>query len=490
MKRREFLKLSAGTMITATVAGCVSEQFLKNPTPRSRPNIVFVLMDDLGWLDPACFGSPVIKTPTMDRLAQRGCRFTNFYVSAPVCSPSRAGCLTGQIQNRFGMQDVIHTGNFSSSVFHHLPLEEPTYPRQLKKAGYRTCHVGKWHLSHLDFPGEPWPDDYGFDHFLILEGGGSGMYENPTNWVRNRKIVDGKLADWSADLYIDEAISFIESCDDQPFLLNLWPWAPHEPIVTSPEYKALYADRPESEQVYFGAITQFDNALGRLIAYLEKHKLMENTIIVLTSDNGPELMSGVLKPDGEVMSWGKNSRGATAFRDRKHDIYEGGIRVPGIIRWDGVVEPGTVSNIPVSTLDLFPTFCAIGGAPLPQNVPFDGGDFRSAFKGKPISRPHPLYWQYNYAAEAHKGFGIGSPPLAIRDGQWKLMSDFKFENVELHNLDIDPSEQWNFAKEYPEITQRLLTELRKIYDDVNKPYPSERYLNPAIIEMKKKQGSK
>ena len=490
MKRRDFLKLSAGTMITAAVEGCVSKQFSKTHAARSRPNIVFVLMDDLGWLDIACFGSPIIKTPTMDRLAKQGCRFTNFYVTSPVCSPSRAGCLTGRIPNRFDMQDVIHTGEYSSSVYHHLPLEEPTYARQLKKAGYRTCHIGKWHLSCVDFPGEPWPDDYGFEHFLICEGGGSGKYENPTDWIRNRKKVEGKLADWSADLYVDEAIKFIESCDNQPFLINLWPWAPHEPIITSPKYKALYADRPEPEQNYFGAITQFDNALGRLITYLEKHKLVENTLIVLTSDNGPEFMAGALIPNGNVMPFGANSRGATPFRDRKHDIYEGGIRLPAIMRWDGVIEAGSVSSVQVSTLDLFPTFCAISGAQLPRDVVFDGGDFRSALKGKPVLRPHLLYWQYNYA-EAHKSpFGMGSPQLAIRDGQWKLMCDLKFENIELYNLDIDPAERWNFVKGYPEITQRLLTELHKLFDEVNKPYPSVRYLNSTILEMKTKQGVK
>jgi arylsulfatase A len=289
-------------------------------------------------------------------------------------------------------------------------------------------------------------------------------------------------------LYVDEAIRFIDSCGKQPFLVNLWPFTPHEPIKTAPEYKAMYADRPESEQVYFGAVTQFDSALGRLITYLEKQKLIDNTLIILTSDNGPELMGGVVIPGGGTMPWGDNCRGATAFRDRKHDIYEGGIRVPGIIRWDGVVKPNTISNIPVSTLDLFPTFCAISGAKLPENGFFDGGDFRSALKGKPISRPHSLYWQYNYAAEAHKVYGIGSPPLAIRDKQWKLMSDFKFENIELYNLDIDPSEQWNFVKAYPDVTKQLLAELREIYDAVNKPYPSERYLNPVILEIKAKQG--
>ena len=482
MKRRDFLKLSAGTMFTAAVEGCVSEQFSKTLAARSRPNVVFVLMDDLGWLDIACFGNPVIKTLTMDRLAQQGCRFTNFYVTSPVCSPSRAGCLTGRIPNRFDMQDVIHTGEYSSSIYHHLPLQEPTYARQLKKVGYRTCHIGKWHLSCVDLPGEPWPDEYGFEHFLICEGGGSGKYENPTNWIRNRKKVEGKLADWSADLYVDEAIRFIDACNNQPFLINLWPWAPHEPIKTSQKYKALYADRPEPEQVYFGAITQFDDALGRLITYLEKHRLIENTLIVLTSDNGPEFMAGALIPSGNVMSFGANSRGTTPFRDRKYDIYEGGIRLPAIMRWDGVIEAGSISSVQVSTLDLFPTFCAISGAQLPQNVSFDGGDFRSALKGKPVSRPHPLYWQYNYA-EAHRpSLGVGSPQLAIREGQWKLMCDLKFENIELYNLDIDPSEQWNFAKGYPEITQRLLTELHKLFDEVNKPYPSVRYLNPTILE--------
>jgi arylsulfatase len=251
----------------------------------------------------------------------------------------------------------------------------------------------------------------------------------------------------------------------------------------------MYADRSEEEQTYFGTITQFDHALGRLLKYLDDNDLSNNTLIVFSSDNGPELMAGTLLPDGKVAPWGKTSRGSTLFRDRKHDIYDGGIKVPGIIRWPGVVKPDTVSHVPISTIDMLPTLCAVANAPLPENILLDGGDFRPAFEGKQVDRPHALYWQFNFS-KSHTVWGVQSPDLAIRDKQWKLMCDFGFKNVELYNLDIDPGERWNFVKGRPEVASRLLEELKAIYESVNKPYPHERYLNQQIVERIKKQQKK
>ena len=492
--RRDFLELAAGGALTAAFSGCASVAERFDFSKDKCPNIIFILTDDLGWRDLGCYDHPALRTPNLDRLAEQGCRFTDFYVTAPVCAPSRAGCLTGRIQNRFNMQEVINPGlgDSAAPIYHHLPHQEPTYARQLKQAGYHTGHVGKWHLSCLGLAGEPSPAEYGFDYYITLEGSGTGYYKNPSNWTRNGAVIKGKLADWTADLYIDESIRFIESAGGKPFCLNLWTYAPHTPISTADEFKALYADRTEQEQVYFGAVTQLDHALGRLFKYLEDKGLSENTLIVFTSDNGPELMEGALIPDDRALPWGKiYTRGSTAFRDRKHDIYEGGIRVPAIIKWPGKVEPTTTSHVPVSTLDFFPTFCSIAGVTLPENIQLDGGDFRPAFEGKQIKRPHSLYWQFNFANGpiSHNFWGLSSPHLAVRKNHWKLMCDLDFTNQELYNLDIDPTEQCNLIKCHLEIAQPMLEELKTIYQDVNKPYPEERYLNPNILELvKKKKG--
>jgi len=451
------------------------------------PNILFVLTDDLGWMDMGCYWHPVLKTPHLDRLAAEGCLMTNFYGAAPICSPSRAGCLTGRIQARFGMEDIVHPGQLSSKPYHHLPIEQPTFARTLRDAGYFTGHIGKWHLTLPGFDSEPRISDYGFDYYCTSENRrqyiGAGHYQDPTDWLRNGEIVKGKLADWTADLYAEESIRFMEAAGERPFLLNLWVHAPHEPIVTAPEFKGLYAERPEPEQTYFGCVTQLDAALGRIFGYLQEKNLDENTIIIFTSDNGPEFMAGFELPNGEVMSWGANSRGATPFRDRKHDLHEGGLRVPALIRWPGETTPGSISHVPVSLIDLYPTFCAMTGAPEPT-LALDGGDLRPALKGQPVNRPHPLYWQFIYAGGpiSHRHIGMESPQVALRDGAWKLMCDMDYSDVRLYNLDVDPSERWNFAKGYPDVTARMMTELKRIHSDVNKPYPTERYLNPEITQ--------
>lgn len=460
----------------------------------SQPNFIFIFADDLGWGDLGCYGHPVLRTPNMDRLAAEGCRFTEFYVTSPICAASRAGVLTGRDQNRFGLKHILNSGGAPRVIplYHHLPPEEPTLPGQLQRAGYRTGHIGKFHLSMLGQKGEPWPDQYGFDHYFVAEGGGSGIYRNPSNWIRNGEMQKGKLAEWTTDLYIEESIRFIEQSEGQPFYLQLWPFTPHEPVDCAERYKEMYSGRTKIEQEYFGCITQLDDALGRLFDYLTRNGLDKNTVLVLSSDNGPENpLFGY-----EVASSTGGLRGS------KHTIYEGGIRVPGIVRWPGLTRPGTVSNVPVSTLDLFPTFCAAAGVELPENLLLDGGDFRPAIEGNPVQRPHSLYWQFEINRFwQHTGEEYIGPQLAIRKDYWKLLINDIFSRedprwhtaeqrrffraskdlpAELYNLDTDPGERWNLAEVYPEIAQDMLQEMEAVYLDVNAPYPREKYLNPEI----------
>ena len=345
------------------------------------------------------------------------------------------------------------------------------------EAGYTTGHIGKWHLSMLDHrdKGEPTPTDYGFDYWFTLEGGGgSGAYKDPTGWTRNGKKVPGKHADWTNELYFDDAISFIEGNKQKPFYLNIWSFTPHEYHKCPQTYKDMYADRTPQEQVYMGSLTHYDHELGRFMKYLDDTGLADNTVIIFASDNGPE---------SALLPWGPTSRGRTPFKGHKHVLYEGGIRVPGIVRWPGLTQPGSECNIAVSTLDLFPTLCKAANAPLPNNPqqPLDGGDLRDAIKGKQVNRRQPLYWQYEFAPSHYVIASGVSKALAMRDGCWKLMSDRSFENFELYNLDIDPAEHWNLVRQHPDIAQRLKVKLKKIFDEVNGPYQQKaKYMNPNI----------
>jgi len=486
MNRREFLGNSIFSGLTmmglaggglGIITRAYAAQSPAGNKKRKRPNIIFFFTDDQGWGDMGAYGHPVLKTPNMDRLAAESCKFTNFYVTAPVCSPSRAGAMTGRIQNRFGMTSIINakaicptTKDFMVNVpvFHHVPVDEPMLPRQLQKAGYCTGHVGKWHLSLIGrHKTEPTPFDYGFDFWSTNRGSGEDGQIGKSLLPKERHLWPGK--------FIDEGIRFIKEANDQPFYLNVWTLAPHGPHDYCPKrYRQMYSDRTPEEQVYFGCVTQLDEEMGRLLKYLDETGLSENTIFIFVSDNGPE---------SAIVPWGPTSRGRTPFRGNKHLLYEGGIRVPGIVRWPGVTKAGSVCDIPVSTLDLFPTLCAAAGAALPDDPekPLDGGDFRQAIQGKPVKRPHPLYWQYELSL-SHKFIGaVISPPLAMRDGHWKIMSDRSFENIELYNLDIDPCEHWNLAKQHPKIAKRMFKQLKSLFEEVNGPYSQRaKYYNPNI----------
>ncbi len=316
------------------------------------PNIVLMLADDLGWADLGCYGSPQTKTPHLDQLAQEGTRFTDFYAASAVCSPSRAAFLTGRFAVRAGVYSWIHTSHKM-----HLRVEETTLAEILKGHGYSTAHVGKWHLGYDLEAGSgpgPNPGDHGFDHWLATGNNASPSHENPNNFVRNGVAV-GETEGYSCQLVVDEAISWLESGRDpqKPFFLNVWFHEPHQRVAAPPRFRDRHLNT--KLPAYYGCIENMDDAIGRLLAKLDALGVKEETLIVFTSDNG---------------SYQAGSNGT--LQGRKTQLWEGGIRVPGIMRFPGVIPAGSVQSAPAGLVDLLPTVCAVAGCQPPQDRIVDG----------------------------------------------------------------------------------------------------------------------
>jgi len=421
-----------------------------------KPNILVILCDDLGYGDLGCFGHPVIESPHLDRLASQGLRLTSCYAAAPVCSPARAGLITGRTPNRAGVYDWIPDGSPM-----HLRQHELSVASIMKDAGYHTCHVGKWHLNgKFNHPEQPQPGDHGFEYWFSTQNNALLTHANPVNFARNGKAV-GPLQGFSSTLIVDEAIRWLDERDSaRPFCLFVWFHSPHEVIATAEAYVERYLNRSagRKQAEYFGNVTQMDEEVGRLLGAVDTAETGDNTFVFFTSDNGPETLN----------RYGPNSSRSYGvpgpLRGMKLHMYEGGIRVPGIVRWPGHARPGSTSDEPISGVDVLPTLCEIAGADLPARPRLDGASFLPALSGKSVDRSVPLYWQYDRA--------LSHPKVALRDGDWKLLADAELKTFELYNLRDDVAEAKNLAKQEPKRTQRLAEKLRKLHADVKRDGPT------------------
>lgn len=424
--------------------------FVQAANKPALPNIVFLLADDLGYGDVGCFGNPAMKTPNLDRLAERGLKLTHYYSAAPVCSPSRAALLTGRIPQRYGIRDWIPA---SSGIY--LPRSEVGVATLLKKAGYKTALIGKWHVNSRMDGSEPTPGDFGFDHWFATQNNAHPSHESPTNFVRNGKAV-GPLKGNSSTLIVNEALRFLDGLKGGPFLLFIWFHAPHEPIAVPPKFSGIYADLADpTKRQYRGCITLMDHEVGRLGDHLDKKKLADNTLVFFSSDNGPETLK---RYGGAERSHGS----AGSLRGMKLHMHEGGYRVPGILVWPGRVPMGRVSAEPVSGIDLLPTFCDLAGVAVPTDRSLDGTNWRPLLDGKPLRREKALYWQYD-AALSHPW------KVAMREGPWKLLADGKLEKFALYNLEEDEAEKQDLAQAEPERVRLMAATLRERHRDVNPP---------------------
>ena len=427
----------------------------------TRPNFVVILCDDLGYGDLGCFGHPHIQTPNLDRLAQQGIRLTSCYSSAPVCSSSRAGLLTGRTPSRVGVYDWIPNNHVV-----HLRQNEVTIATLLKNAGYDTAHVGKWHCNgKFNSDEQPQPGDHGFAHWYSTQNNAAPSHENPNNFVRNGQAV-GPQEGFSCQLVASEAIDWLKTKRDaeRPFFLFTCFHEPHEPVASPRELVARYSSVAENEDEaqYFANVANMDAAVGRIVRTIDELGLGENTLIVFTSDNGPETLK---RYRGATRSYGS----AGELRAMKLWMYEGGIRVPGIVRWTGRVKPGQTVDEPFCGLDLLPTLCDLGGAMVPQDRAYDGANAVAILDGEPVQRPRPLYWHYYRA--------LGVPKAAMRIGDWMILGhraagpETPGRNVdpasmaviaaeelagfELYNLKSDLAQQHDLADQEPQRLQEM-----------------------------------
>jgi arylsulfatase A len=405
-----------------------------------QPNIVMFLADDLGWGDLGCYGCKNIKTPNLDHFATQGLLLTHCYSGSAVCSPSRSALLTGRTPHRNGVFTWIAEG---SDV--HLRTTEVTLPAQLKKAGYDTCHSGKWHLNgHFNKPTQPQPDDHGYNWWMATQNNAGPSHHNPTNFVRNGEPV-GPMEGYSAPLVVEEAITWLKKKRDpsKPFFLAVWTHEPHYPIKSDPKFKDLYPDlQDEVQKEHHANVTQMDHAFGQLMATLDEQSLTDSTLVFFTSDNGPE-GDGVTTP----------GRGYTGdLRGRKRDLHEGGIRVPGIVRWPGHITAGSTSDVPVIGSDMFPTMLTAAGAEVPTDRVLDGVNVLDVLQGKSTSveRPQPLYWRLHMAPNAK---------IAMRVDNWKILANAELSSFELYDLKSDPLEVNDLAESTPEKLKELSEQL-------------------------------
>ncbi|MEQ2009896.1 MAG: sulfatase-like hydrolase/transferase [Limisphaerales bacterium] len=410
-----------------------------------KPNFIFILADDLGWGDLGCYGHPHIKTPNLDRLAKEGTLFTQFYVNGSVCSPSRCAFFTGQYPARHKVHGhyAAPEQNTARGMSQFLDPKVPNAAALLKSAGYATAHIGKWHLGSNS--GGPDPGAYGFDFVGTSEKGGA-------NGPEDNQFFRAK----STELFVNEALKFIETNKDKPFYLQLWTLVPHATLSPTPEQMKPYArfraggakfPHASAAEIFYASVTDLDTHIGRLLDGLEKLGLAKDTLILFSSDNGPE--------DIHIGNAGHSGIGSAGpFRGRKRSLYEGGIRVPGIIRWPGKVPAGKIDDTSVvAGVDWLPTVCHFAGVKMPGTHRPDGEVMADVFQGQSRARATPLLWEWRFRI-AGEPFHH-SPQLAIREGDWKLYLNPDRSRVELYDLKRDLTQLNNLAEKQPDLVARL-----------------------------------
>ncbi len=534
MKRRLLTACLGPLSVAATLGACAAEPDAPasspaaEATPERPPNIVFFLVDDMGWRDVGVFGSTFYETPHIDALAEQGVRFTNAYAATHVCSPTRASLLTGKYPARLRLTDWLpgRRGHdferlLSAEKLAALPLHEVTLAEALREHGYSTAIFGKWHLGG----GEAGPLNQGFDVQKPDFPGSTprGGYFPP--YLMAGLVVEGEEDEYLTDRLTDFAVDFIEQSQDGPFFLYLSHFAVHDPIEGRPdlvlEYREKAAgttppagpafllegnpDDPEplsraqlnalleqpshqehrvlphdtvkikqhQDNVEFAAmVTAIDDSLGRVQGTLDRLGLSENTIVVFYSDNGGMAAANLGNPARVIPTDLLDVAYSTSnlpLRGAKGWLYEGGIRVPLIVRWPGAGRTGAVRDEPVISPDFYPTLLEMAGLPPRPEQHVDGVSFAAAVKGEDFERG-PIYWHFPH----YSNHGMQSPGGAIRDGAFKLLEYFENGTVQLFDLDSDPGEQRDLAAEQSARAAELRDRLHAWRESVSAAMPTRR----------------
>ncbi len=461
-----------------------------------QPNILFILIDDLGWADLSCYGSSFYETPNIDKLAEGGMRFTRAYASCPVCSPTRASVMSGKYPARVGMTQWIggaSTGKLLDVPYlHYLPLEEKSVATSLKEGGYQTWHVGKWHLGDDDF----FPEKHGFD--LNIAGCHMGCpwngYFSPWGIPT---LPDAPEGTYLTDHLTDEAIRLIRERNDEPFFLHLSHYAVHTPIQAPQDLiekyerkaKRLGLDQVEaiqdgeyfpclhkqderiqrriiqSDPVYAAMVENLDSNIGRILSTLENEGLSEDTLVVFTSDNG-----GLSTAEGSPTCNHPLAEG-------KGWNAEGGTRVCQIMNWPGKIRPGSLSHENVTSTDFYPTFLDAAGLPLNPEQHSDGVNLLPLITTESTLEREAIYWHY-----PHYGNQGGTPAASMVLGNWKLIEFFEDGHLELYDLEKDSGETSNLADTNPVIASKLYSKLKAWQRDVEAKIPE---VNPDYERERK-----
>ncbi len=478
--RRHFLSVIG----SATAAAFLPRTLQAAASPQKKPNFLFILVDDLGYMDIGANNPKTFyDTPNINRLARRGMRFTDAYAACPVCSPTRSSIMTGKYPTRTGITDYINSAGWNqpekwrrktkllpAPYKDRLALSETTLAEAMKEAGYATFFAGKWHLGPEGF----WPENQGFD---VNKGGierggpyGGKKYFSPYG---NPRLEDGPPGEHLPDRLARETVSFIRQNQNKPFMAYLSFYSVHTPLMAREDLEKKYQEKrknvpPEAwgregerkvrliqnHAVYAGMVEAMDQAVGTVLTGLKEMKLADNTVIFFMSDNG-----GLSTSEGHPTS-------NLPLRAGKGWLYEGGIREPMLISWPGVTEPESICREPVISTDFYPTILEVAGLKARPKQHCDGVSMAPLLKGKKTLNRPPLYWHY-----PHYGNQGGSPGGAIRSGPWKLIEFFEDGRAELYNLADDISEKHNLADRMPEKVKELQKKLHAWQKETGAVFP-------------------
>jgi len=454
MNRRRFLQLGAIGAAGASLGACANAtRSATSPAPQdrgSRPNFIVIITDDQGYQDVGCYGSPDIRTPNLDRMAAEGVRFTDFYVAAPLCSPSRAALMTGCYPQRVSITSVLHPHSKIG-----LNPGEITIADMLKTRGYATACIGKWHLGHLP---PFFPTRQGFDYYFGLLYSNDMFVNRDTNergipLMRGEEVIENPVVQETlTPRYTEEAVRFITDNKDRPFFLYVPHTAPHVPLHVSQRFAGR-----SKRGTYGDVIEEIDWSTGEILNALKRLGLDQNTLVTFTSDNGPWLAKG------------KDGGSALPLRDGKGTAWEGGMRVPAIMRWPGRIPSGSLCKEMALTIDLLPTLAGLAGVEPPSDRIIDGKDIWPLISSMPHARtPHEAFFYY-------EGAGL----CAVRSGKWKLIiprkrtqrrSDGSAKETDvplsLCDLNVDISETNDVSANHPAVVKRLLDLAERCRDDI------------------------